>query len=180
MVICREVIHDPVSLSKNDASPELKKKLFTLPDYMRHSSHCQCFNCNSLYYQFLTFSCTHIRAHLYSLLKYTKEAEQYFYGAFKIKSNIDNRDPDSLREYKSYKWRRNQSVTVDYISYLLDFSLHIIDFAPEQKSDALSLIEEALDVSSENGLEIHSVTVYATELYYQHFIHNLPQEKLCK
>ncbi|XP_058806087.1 uncharacterized protein LOC131672704 isoform X2 [Phymastichus coffea] len=179
-VTFREAVHDPVSLSKNSASPELKKKLFTLPEFLRHTPHCQCFICNNINYQYLSFSCVHIRAQLYSLLKYKREAEQYFHGAFKIKSNINERDLDTHRQYKSYKWCRHQNIIVDFIWYLLDFSLYIVDFEPEDKDDALALIEEALNVASQNDLDKHCITVYATELYYQHFVYNLPQDKLCK
>ncbi|XP_011501772.1 PREDICTED: uncharacterized protein LOC105365335 [Ceratosolen solmsi marchali] len=168
----------PINLGKHNASPELKKKIFSTPNFLTHSLYCQCFICTNLYYQYLTFSCTYIRAHLYSLLNYAKEAEQYFHGAYKIKLTVDQRDKDETRLYKDYKWKRNQNFTIDALLYMLDLSMFIIDFKPKQKEDALALIEETMEIASQNDLNKHYTCVYATELYFQHYVYDVFKEQL--
>ncbi|XP_014203505.1 uncharacterized protein LOC106635853 [Copidosoma floridanum] len=168
----------PVSLSKNCASPELKKKLFVPPLYLEHSSFCQCFFCNNVHYQQLVFSCSHIQAQLFCLLKYVKEAERYFYGACKIKLKIDERDAKESRQYREYQWKRPQKYTVDYLLYLMDFSLFIVEFKPDQKKDALELFDEIKNIAANNDLSKHCVTYYATDLYAQYYISDDMHTKL--
>jgi hypothetical protein len=93
---------------------------------------------------------------------------------------IDQKDPDENRLYKNYKWKRNQNFIIDGLLYLLDLSMFIIDFKPKQKEDALALIEESIKIASLNDLNKHYTSVYATELYFQHYVYDVFEDQLCK
>lgn len=155
--------------------------MFLAPDFMSHTTFCNCFFCSNISYQYLTFSCSHIRAQLYSLLNYTLEAKVHFQGAMNIKSKVDEMDSDKARQCKNYQWKRNQNFTVDGLLCLLDYTVYLIDFYPKQEEDALALIEEIMDAAVKNDLSKHYVYNQATELYLQHFIYGVFQDKLsCK
>lgn len=173
---------NPITTSRDNASPELKRKLFSEPDFMRHTPHCQCFYCRNIHYQWLTFSASHARAHLYSLTNYPREAELHFVGACDIKFRLDERDSDESRQAAAgaYRWKRRHGHTVDYMLYLLDFSMYMVDFQPEAKDEALVLIDEAMEVAAENDLSKHPVCVFANELFFQHHMYEMFEDKLCE
>ncbi|XP_014227311.1 uncharacterized protein LOC106652711 [Trichogramma pretiosum] len=166
-----------ITMSRNNASPELKKKLFDLPSFIDHSSRCECAECTNLLYQYLVFTCAHQRAQLYSIMNYPREAEQHFHSASVIKAHLDDRDTDKVRQHKMFKWKRKQEFVIDRMLCMLDLSMFIIDFKSDRKDDALMLIEEVLEIAKESDLTKHCVTVYAMELYFQHHVYELFEDK---
>lgn len=114
-------------------------------------------------------------------MNYTSESHLHFQGALNIKSRMDEIDSDKARQCKNYQWKRNQSYTVDGLMCLLDYAVYLIDFYPKQQDDALTLIEEIMDIAVKNDLFQHYVYNYANELYLQHFMYNQFQDKMsCK
>ncbi|OXU23863.1 hypothetical protein TSAR_003681 [Trichomalopsis sarcophagae] len=166
-------------MKNGGASPELKRKIFSMPNFLMDSNNCQCFTCTHLLYQYLTFSCAYIRAQLYSILGYVSEAEQHFHGASLIKERLEDRDTDVLRQDKKYKWKRHQTFDIDELLYMLDFSVFISDYVPERKDDALAVIEEALEIAKEVDLDKHPIGIYAKELWTQHYVYEVFADKLC-
>ena len=169
-----------VDSSRDRGSPELKRKIFTSPNFLDHSDFCQCFYCTNIDYQQMTFAATHLRAQLYSLLKFTGESLQYFNGACRIKLKLESKDTDCARQYKNYKWKRNHIYVVDVMLLMLDFSMFLIKFIPSHKEYALELIEEVRDMEAEDNLSVHLTCIFANELYFQEFIYNDFQNKLSK
>ncbi|XP_044014105.1 uncharacterized protein LOC122856495 [Aphidius gifuensis] len=101
-------------LPKNDTSPILRKKLFTLPEFIKHDKHCQCFKCTNVYYKFLVFSTTYIHAKLYALQnEYNYSLIFYTGGLNLIRKLIDFTNKNTSYEYFN---------VIEVVYFLLDYS----------------------------------------------------------
>lgn len=170
----------PISLSKNSASPELRKNQFFIPKFCEHSPFCQCFFCTNLEYLYLIFSYNHLQAQFFCTLKYVNEAERFFYEASKIKLKIEELDIDSTRKFQDYQWKPPKKYTFDCLLFLLDFNTFIVKFKPNKKNRALNLIDEAYKIATESNLNKYCVASYAIEIYIQHNVNELLLSNLSK
>ncbi|KAJ8688375.1 hypothetical protein QAD02_024170 [Eretmocerus hayati] len=155
------------------ASPELKRKLFTPPNFLSHKSYCECFECAHLSYQQLCQSSAHLRAHMYSLMSHIPEADQHFLGAMRIFTRFNERNSDSLRRHSKLglSWRRAHRCLADEMQLKIDFACHIFDHKPEHEEQAVFLVEQVIELSREYHLGKTSALHQACELYAQRCIY---------
>ncbi|XP_063990961.1 uncharacterized protein LOC135169682 [Diachasmimorpha longicaudata] len=124
---------DPIrDIPHNDSSPILRREKFATPDFVSHGQQCECFRCSNEAYKFLVFSCTHIRAQLYTLQNLKHYARQHFEMALNISKTL----LDLSRKENNYQFQ-----------YIIDYVLFLLDYARFLKRD-LSTYDEGKKVVS--------------------------------
>uniref|UniRef100_A0A0C9QDY0 ESPL1_1 protein n=1 Tax=Fopius arisanus TaxID=64838 RepID=A0A0C9QDY0_9HYME len=161
---------DPIrDIPQNDSSPILRRERFALPDFMSHGQKCKCFTCVDDAYKFLVFSCTHIRAQLYTLQNLRHYARQHFEGAL----NISEKLLDLSRKEDNYQYY----YIIDYVLFLLDF----IRFLKKDNStyeEGRKFVCWALEICDIYKLECHPVYMSAMEIVFEYRFEKVFPEEL--
>ncbi|XP_066586741.1 uncharacterized protein [Prorops nasuta] len=156
-------------LPRNDASPILRKKIFTTPGFLHHKN-CSCYVCQNITYQYLVFTATYIRAQLFVLqIDYTS-ALQHFHGAFEIRRRLckiekpilAQNPPLQEEDIKQYSWQ-SRYFMVDYVLLLLNFSHFLKRNISDKKEESLRIALMAVKTCKTHGLESHPIYVDAEE-----------------
>ncbi|KAK0161769.1 hypothetical protein PV327_008184 [Microctonus hyperodae] len=152
---------------QNDTTPTLRKKIFVLPNFMRHDKKCLCFNCSNVTYQYLVFSSTHIRAQVYALQNHVNLAFQHFDGAFNIiRKILKLSDENNTSHYHYHN-------IVEYVLFILDFSRFLKHIMPGGFDDGLNIALHAVDVCERYKIINSPVYISARELIFEYRIQNI-------
>ncbi|KAK0096376.1 hypothetical protein PV326_005650 [Microctonus aethiopoides] len=152
---------------QNDTSPVLRKKVFVAPNFMQHEKKCMCFNCSNVSYQYLVFSCTHIRAQLYALQNHVNLAIQHFYGAFNIVRKILKLSDGNTTAHHRYH------EIVEYVLFILDFARFLKHVRPGGSENGLNIALHAVDVCERYKIINSPVYIAARELIFEYRIQNV-------
>ncbi|XP_015113622.1 uncharacterized protein LOC107038835 [Diachasma alloeum] len=161
-------------IPQNDSSPILRREKFATPDFVSHEHKCRCFRCGNEAYKFLVFSCTHIRAQLYSLQNLKHYARQHFEGAL----NISERLLNLSRKEDNYQFQ----YVIDYVLFLLDY-VRFLKKDPSTYDEGRRVVCWALEICDIYRLECHPVYESSMDIVVEYsfekvFPEGLPRSSL--
>ncbi|XP_046747524.1 uncharacterized protein LOC124411978 [Diprion similis] len=159
----------------NDSSPVFRKTVFKQPQFLEHKN-CLCYKCSSVYYQNLVLASTRIRAQLYFLQGYLKEAMSHFSGAFTLQRKmLWSKHPETFawqnvpesNRVKRHPWKCYYNA-VEYVLFLINFSRFIRELDSDDKQNGISVALEAVDICERFHLQSHPIYVSAKEMVFEY------------
>lgn len=142
-------------------SPNFKKKVFEIPEFVKHQDTCNCFICINYEYQKLVLDTIHLEALLNKCQNMSLQSQPFFNGGLlvykKLHAKIKAYNPISFMGKSNEPFifnRLYKNISNNYCTFLLDFTYFLVQkSAFKQANDYIEIIIKLMNNSKH--LNIH-------------------------